>query len=516
MARADDNCFTRVVKFLIIFFLAVCPFGLSAVKILFDSSRYCETTFRALMFLFGILFMILCLSMLWMKNINKIAVAFVLFIVSFFLRVIASLLLRNDPVSDFKSCYDFAVTGIQNPTLSVFSYLGSYAITLRGFFLLIGPSILNAQILNAFVTSLIPVLIYIGSELFFPGSSEVGLIGAVFYGTYPGIVIYTSVLSCEHFSQLFIMISLILYLNLEKYKLNKTKYFFFAILSAISFGLLSLYKNILVVVFPAIFMAIFCYEILPVLMEREILARRVMKVGKILLNFLLVVVVAFFVHRAGLIVIEKNVGKYDDAKRPSVIAYVYDGLSPEGKGFWNRDAIIYIDDVMARSESRQEADYTFIKKLWDYYSPNPRQLLSVLKNKFLANWTQEAVYYYWATHGDKVLLKPDQIESMFLFGSFPTVVFGFMSLTIAFGMLIQLFKCNLEKSLFVVAGIVFLFVLMLFLIEGQGRYKSTIIPLISILFAMSCANIIYAFGRIKKRILSGNDIVVDEFQGNIL
>ena len=135
--------------------------------------------------------------MLRMKNINKIAVAFVLFIVSFFLRVIASLLLRNDPVSDFKSCYDFAVTGIQNPTLSVFSYLGSYAITLRGFFLLIGPSILNAQILNAFVTSLIPVLIYIGSELFFPGSSEVGLIGAVFYGTYPGIVVYASVLSTQ-------------------------------------------------------------------------------------------------------------------------------------------------------------------------------------------------------------------------------------------------------------------------------------------------------------------------------
>lgn len=498
MARAGDNCFTRVVKFLIIFFLAVCPFGLSAVKILFDSSRYWEPTFRALMFLFGILFMILCLSMLWMKNVNKIAVAFGLFIVSFFLRVIASLLLRNDPVSDFKSCYDFAVTGIQNPALYVFSYLGSYAITLRGLFLLIGPSILNAQILNAFVTSLIPALLYIGGELFFPDSSAVGLIGAVFYGAYPGIVIYTSILSCEHFSQLFIVTSLILYLYLEKYKSSRRKFFFFAILSAISFGFLSLYKDILVVIFPVIFMAIFCYEILPVLMEREILWRRVMKIGTILLNFLLVVVVTFFVRRVGLIVIERNVGKYEDANRLSVFAYIYDGLSPEGKGFWNRDAIIYIDDVIARSESRQEADYTFIKKLWDYYSPNPRLLLSVLKNKFLAVWTQESVYYYWAIHGDKVLLKPDQDESMFLFGSFPTVVFGFMSLTIAFGMLIELSKRRIEKSLFIVIGIVFLFVLMLFLIEGQGRYKSTIIPLISILFAMSWANIIDAFGKIKK------------------
>lgn len=206
----------------------------------------------------------------------------------------------------------------------------------------------------------------------------------------------------------------------------------------------------------------------------------------------------FFVRRVGLIVIERNVGKYEDANRLSVFAYIYDGLSPEGKGFWNRDAIIYIDDVIARSESRQEADYTFIKKLWDYYSPNPRLLLSVLKNKFLAVWTQESVYYYWAIHGDKVLLKPDQDESMFLFGSFPTVVFGFMSLTIAFGMLIELSKRRIEKSLFIVIGIVFLFVLMLFLIEGQGRYKSTIIPLISILFAMSWANIIDAFGKIKK------------------
>ena len=74
-----------------------------------------------------------------------------------------------------------------------------------------------------------------------------------------------------------------------------------------------------------------------------------------------------------------------------------------------------------------------------------------------------------------------------LFSLYPQVYFGFICMVLAIGLFFKLFdrKAVFEQHIrFIIIGCMFLFALVSILMQSQGRYKSSFIPIVCVLFGL--------------------------------
>ena len=432
-----------------------------------------------------------------------------LFLGAFLLRLIVATLLQVEPFSDFGSCYKYAINKPRNYNadyLANFPYLGAYALTLKLLFHFVTASVQNAQILDGLVTSCIPVFLYFAIKKMW-NRSDIAVAAGAFYALHPGMIIYTAVTSCEHFSQFFLALFLLFLACFYRENQNKRRWIY-AALSGIALGGVCIYKELYIILVPALLMTFFCYELLPALIDQFHNKRFDRKyLFALCARTLVIVLVGTAVYQFGVAVVQKAIVGETRSRNTSpaytLAATVYGGLSPVGRGKYSAEIKDYMLSLDNSGLTDQEKTALVWNKLLEEYRSDQEQLMPILQEKFYEDWCREETYYYWTYHGSGNVIQGTRPGKL-IFALFPSLFWTMASAVICIGLIANVFRFNSESEnfKFFVVGIVFLFTLALILMEAQARYKSNFMPAFSILYAWglssACSGTNIAVRRISK------------------
>lgn len=526
---SQETLFTKLIRWIMFSVLAIYPFGM-AVPVLWNKINGVLWIDEERLVWLLVAMPLLALLLLWrlipqqMSNKKALATCVLLFGTSVVIRLLACAVLQVQPLSDFNTCYEYAAAVSQsdefilfynqelaqysfldnnsNSYLAQFPYLGAYALTLCWFFKYVGASVFSAQLLSAIVTSAIPGLLFLAVRRV-TGKSNVGLVAGVSYLVYPSMIVYGTVPSCEHFSQFFFAVFICFLAYFFTEPLNNIKKWLYTVGAGISLAGLCVYKELLIVIAPAFLMVSFCYEITPII-SNAIKHKQIdyQKLIFILLLDVLVVLLAFYLHRQLVQVVQITILGVPVHRESLFAATLYEGLCKTGGGQWNPDVKNYVYNVLQTSESPSEASRILYMALYEEYKGDFPALWNTIYNKFLIDWCDEAVYYYW-TFSDTNIIQGYWIgEVLFYFvpNAWSLIVVSVTSL----GCVISLFSRESTRERyfdFFVSGVTFLFAIALILMEAQGRYKSNFSPVFCIVFAL-CLN------RIMNLCLSVGQLIV--------
>lgn len=418
-----------------------------------------------------------------MTKVRITAFCFFLFFLALSVRLFIISLLQAEPISDFYLCYEYAATGSGDiQYLARYYYLGAYALTLRVFLQIFGASVWNAQVWNAIITSLIPVLIYF-TVSHITGKAKAGASAGFLYAVCPSMVIYTTVPSCEHFSQFYLTAAVCVYAFYCKAEKKSRYKWVLGIAAGCLFGCTCIYKNLFLMIVPSVILTAFLYECVSIFEKGGNTAGSFAVTAA---QNTLLVAAALLVFKAGVFGVRMELKGNTDTGKGSYSAEVYKGLCIEGNGVWNQDVQQYVHEVLERQEDKKTIDRIFYGGLVRQYKDNPKELLEVLKYKFFIDWCNEN-YYHWTFSGEG-----DRIQGSFigeiLFVIVPRIFFLLFSAVIILGLLSEILReGSLQRMqfLFLIMGIISLFSAALILIEAQVRYKSNIMPLLCMFFGFS-------------------------------
>lgn len=501
----------RILLRIMLVFLALMPFCYSCIEI-FSSMRGCWDR-NGVLYILSITAVIvvgiIAISRLIPTSIDsrkKIVLLFALFSIAFVCRTFVSVLMQATPVSDFSRCFRYAVAQTNKDEefeLVKYPYLGAYAVSLKLFFNLFPMTLFSAQVMNALVASLTAIVLYLATEEMI-ANSKTALISGLMYAVYPGLVTYSSITSCEHFSQLFFTLGLYFLARARNISCsNKIKNLFYTILSGVSLGLMCLYKELYIIVVPALLVAGLCYDILPVIIRKIKTHEKKSGLCQAILKTIFLAITILCVYKASVAAVQYEICGTTYNRNTPISVVIYQGLAIESGGEWNASVKEYCSQVMEKSSTASEVNRALFDKLSSEYQGDIGKLCNVILRKIRIDFCDEGVYWYWTfSDSGKNLLQKTWVGEL-LFSLFPSAFFMFMCGIMAIGLLLQAFRHKVGGfSEFFVTGVVFLFVLMLMLIEAQGRYKSNIMPYICILYAFSCEAITYQLDRIWKKIKS--------------
>lgn len=485
----------RITQTIMCVTLAIYPFGLIAVTMWSQSIPPIGRASKILVgmaALFSLSLVILisriCKSLQHEKSKVKLCIA--LWLSGFLIRLFICVLMQSKPISDFGECYDYAAGVGYSELIGRFSYLGMYALTLKAFFQFVPASVLTAQILNCIITASISPILFLIVDCV-SGKTSLGMAASGLYLIFPSTVIYTAVPSTEHFSQFYLALTLLLWCYARKESSpSKFKWILFGA-TGLSLGALYCYKELFIVIAPAIIMACICYEIVP-LFCHTIKDRRQhwRKIGIIVLQNALIVFVALLVHGIVSRAVQITILGETYTRNSSFAITAYEGLAQEGQGSWSPEVKQYVADVIADSATETEANRTLLSELVDQYKSHIDSLFALLEKKFYINWNGEDCYYYWTFSGEGNILQGTTCGEI-LFAIYPKVFWGMTCLILAVGTFLEIFRHREKETkqfYYVVSGMLFLFTLALVIMEAQGRYKSSFTPAICIIFAFSLDN----------------------------
>lgn len=488
------------------FLLALYPFGYAIDMIFnkFDGLLWIDEQ-RLVFFLISCPLVILillyeCFPVEITKKTSAV-ICTILFCISVILRLFCSALLQVSVVSDFKDCFDYAANGYMGRIdyLAKYPYLGAYALTLRDFFRWYSPSLLNVQILNAVITSVIPIFLFLGTRRVF-GKTNVAVLAGASYVIFPSMIVYAAVPSCEHFSQLYMAAFLcaMAFFCTEK---KLAKRYIFACLAGLACGWLCVYKELMIIIAPTCIMASFCYEILPCICksmkDKKFDYKRMFHF--ILLDLFIIVLALSLSKNIIGEVQNELVGRTVDRNEPLSVS-VYEGLCKEGAGLFNDDVKLYIEQLLEQNPNSNDVNRILYSKLISDYKNNLSDLFQLIQKKFAINWCDEGVYYYW-TFGDEGNLVQSTWIGEILFSTIPSLWFMVMSAVICLGSILSLVrKDTVEQQYFdfLATGTVFLLSAGLILMEAQGRYKSNLSPQLCIMFALCMDRILGYLSLLRK------------------
>lgn len=489
-----ENLFAKVTRLIMFVALAIYPFGMipfAAWESITDSN-WGSQRFVAFAIAGAV---ILCSACIWkivpekMEGIRTSLTCFCLFLAALSLRLFMISILQAEPVSDFGSCYEYAARGSEATAglaryLAKYSYLGAYAVTLRSFLRIFGVSVLNAQILNALVTSCIPIALFLAVSRV-AGRQNIAAVAGFIYAVSPCVAIYTAVPSCEHFSQFYMAwaaCSLAFYCTAGR---HSKKRWFFGITTGILFGCVCVYKSGLArVIGPSFLMAGFCYDCVPLFVSSE-KKRMVKEIAVAAVQMIFILFAASLLNKIWMQNVQAELGAAAVQDSLPFSVGLYKNLCKEGNGVWNLGVEEHITQVLKEHDSHDEVDQILYGELFDEYGKDPKAFTDLLYHKFFVDWCDDG-YYYWTFSGSGNIVQGTWIGEV-LFVIVPRIFFMLMSITISLGLLAGIWKkepAGKMQFLFFVIGVIFLFVLALVLIEAQGRYKSNIMPFICIVFGV--------------------------------
>lgn len=511
-----SNLFARIIQKIMLITLAIYPFGLTAIEL---TKSVCAVWDRHGVYYLLALIAVVQVSMVLVtfsmsskpSTKRKVACAILLFCVSFIIRTLTACIVQTQPINDFARCFDYATSSSTltpdnplNQQLARFPYLAAYAVTLEFFFKIFPSTIFSAQVLNALVTSCIPVFLFWGTQKM-TGNARPGVLVGMTYALYQPLIVYAAIPSCEHYSQFFLALSFLILTYIAKQEYSGWRVYILSLLLGISIGLLFLYKELYFVLIPTVLMGGFCFDILPNILLR--IQRKKSQILHALSKTALVACVAIITYSGSAALVQNRLIGTNYNRSDPLMLPVYRGLAVEGRGVWSASVNEYVDSVVA--ENPEEANSILFHKLIEEYHNQPMEFIKVIWEKFKTDWCQEAVYWYWTFGVDTNILQGTWIGEL-LFAVLPNVQFMFICFGLAVGLLVQAFRKRSNAQYygyFFASGVVFLFTFMLILMEAQGRYKSSIMPMVFVLYGISVFDLIEVcremmvrlYGRIKDK-----------------
>lgn len=431
------------------------------------------------------------------KKINTLDII-QLCLIAFIIRILFAFLLNGKPEGDFFTYYDYA----SNPGKfreRMVPYFATYSFLIGIFMKLFNSeSTIIGMIFNAFFTSLIPaILFYAVKKIVNEGAAY---LAAVCYSFFPSMILYSVCFSGENISQFFMALLFLMFLCLwdaEKERNIKRVCVYF-ILSCLCAAFLNLFKPIFSLIILCVFVEELIYRIIPSIARAVKERKWVIMVRAIVVSgctLILMMGVNKLIFNCSALVMENwyNTAKISESSYgPGNFAVIaYTGLKEEGGGAWNEEVNNQVTQIREQSENYDDASDKMLAIILNQIKSSPSNFLNFLLRKMRISWADEWAYSYYSCapkeENTNLLSIP---SSHFILYVVPLI---YMNILYIGCMLEFLFGCLLKRSgvcrgegtLYIFFGG---FVLIFLILTAHERYKSTFMPLISIIAALGFYN----------------------------
>ncbi len=481
----DETLLSRVSEKVIIVLLLLLPF-IQAIRLFYERTTLTPEYIK--MFYVFLFFFVLLIAVLMIGKKSRISLSLEILIIilvtllSLFLRLADCYLLKTQPISDFRSCYYYAINGTGGAYMTDVHYLGVYAVTMKIFMGLFGQSVSSAQIFNALVTSMIPAVLYITVKYGFD-SRRAALVSAILYAVFPSMILYTGILSCENVAMFFLILTIMFLTLAWKSRAKNTKYlqWVFIALAGISCGLLNLYKPIAFMLMAAVCITEIVYFLYKAI--KDSIKSKTFMVKKVITP--IIVILSLFGFNTLITAIGTNLLYHHTGLQPqnstSYMASAFEGLYSLGKGSYKIEVKELVGNV--KNEYGNKADNILYQMLIDDIKKDPSSFYHLLENKTYRSWSSEKEYFTWATYDNASVLDLTKTKKYILAAS--DVYYIYLLLLAAAGLVIRFFRKRKANYTFIlISSVIFIIAAAFLLIESQGRYKSVVMPLLCILAGM--------------------------------
>lgn len=463
---------------------------------------------RFILCLIALVFIIIIGVMILMPpKINKkqMAVGLVLlFIGSMIPRLFVSFTMQSTPGSDFVDSVKYAMGSGEwdMEFLTTVPYHGAYAIVLKVFMRIVRSySLVTGQVFNCMITSLIPPIIFFCTKKI-AGNAKPAIGAALVYSFSPSMIVYTTMMSPEHVSQFFIALMLLIYIFFAKETEFSAKKVVLGVLFSLTYGIMCIFKELYILFAPVVMMGALCFEIIPAIGCRTMNnMEKAKKAAKILLVYLLILAVAFCVYQgliyATQVILTGTTSNLATPMNAPIMHNIYRGLSVIARGSWNAEVNEIADGIYAKYKGTPELNGAYLKQLYSEYEGRAGEFWKTIEEKIFVDWCKEGTIFWWSSRGDKAIYAGTEAGNvMFRYGPMVYLLYLYVfSVPMAWHGIGNIWKKNeASQVLFYILGTIFLFVLMLTLMECQSRYKSNMMPLLSCVWGIglwklgSCAN----------------------------
>lgn len=463
-----------IIIFSLLFLIYPTSYGITDLKI-------------SILSLFLIILFILAFKKIKIKNfINEKYYPLIVFLFAIVSRIIVVLIFNSyiTQVSNFKDALDRAYTlDFSDNFYRIFNHWTLYPAILHVIFKIFGASQLVALLTNALILSVNAVMIYkIGSILI---NKKAGLVSAFIYIIWPSNILYTLIVNPEHLGILFLLVSLYLFIKIEKSEsVNDSKLinYIYLVVIGVLLGISVYFKNFA----PVFLIAFIIYYFLNIFKTNNIkqyIKRRLL--------FLIIISCSFFLtNKVTCLVVDDIVGT--KVARNIIPGFLNIGLRGDGTLSENR-WILYENLLEKHNYNFKLANKEMLAGILDDLGNKDSD---VRKKGFFDN---KANVLFKGDHGKlDYVIESLNVENHFIVINLlnkyviplNNVYYISIFTLVGLGVIFLIKKKNLEVLLLYI--IIYGTSLMLIIVEAQNRYMYSIQPLMCILA-------VYAFINIKNK-----------------
>lgn len=426
-----------------------------------------------------------------LNNIEKYYI-FIILLLAILTRIGIVFLLNNKviQISDFEMALDVAKTGwFQTEYYQVFTHWIIYPKILSHMFKIFGTSQLIALLTNGVVLVLTSLLIYKNAITIFKNKT-LGFISSLLYILWPANILYTLIITPEHFCTFTLMLVLLLFLNLQEkgYENNRKLYLVvISLLIGVLLSISSFFKNFA----PVFIIAFIIYYFMDFLKNYEYKKdlKKAFSFNKTHFKILSVFIIMITFLSSNNIIfnkIEKDIVK---AKVVRNVAPCYLNVGLRDSGVYSPENYqMYFDTLKKYNYDYKKANREILKNLKYYLKEevNKEELKKLLDSKskiIFGNDESKLNFLSLSIQNDNILAESINTDIKEINNKYFTII--------VFLAIIGLIASNKEKNLKLFLSYLIFFggLLLILIIEGQNRYMYAIQPLLCI-GAVSGINII--------------------------
>lgn len=404
---------------------------------------------------------------------------FIIVGLTLFIRIIFVMFINSNitQISDFSTVYKNASSFSFEPFYYQKAYHYLLYTYINGLALkLFGTSQIVILLINAFVVSIVPIFLYLICNKLFNNRS-IGNIASLIYCVWPSMIIYTSIMSPDHFAMLFLTISvylLLLVLN-DINKGKTTQNWHLLILAGVCISLIGFFKNFAPILLVATFIILF----LKCLLDKKLIKLSVIAFLSISLMYL--------VTNACIFNIEENIIGNNKIMKNQFWQYAYVGLGLENDGLYSQKRYGEFHQYLKDNNMDiKAANKYFSKKLFSEIKGNFSLYPSLLYRKTTYSFAKDDAQLWWVFTSVNETYRGNHIRNI-LANIIVHINECFYILLILFTITSSIYNVVVKKNegLLLINIIIFGCCFMLLFVESQGRYKYSFEPLLCIMAACS-------------------------------
>lgn len=391
-------------------------------------------------------------------------------------RIVPAIILNENivQVSDFEKALELSSTmQFEEPYHRIFTHWILLPKITNFIFKIFGNSQLVALIFNGIICSITSILIYFVTNKI-TKNKNISFLASLLYLLWPANILYVSIFTPEHITQLLLMIGVFLILKGNEKKSNIIKLITLFI-AGIMLGMTTFFKN-----FGIVFIfALFIYYILKVIYNRDLLNKK--SISIYILSIIVVMLGNIIATKVTYSYLDKLVGK--EVSRSNTACYLLVGLDSKGNGAYNKRLYQeYFDEVINNNYNYKQANKNILNRLKDDLKNND-ELFDLLdrKARIIVGGDQSRLGFVMRSAKENGSIKVQEfIEKHILdFNDF-----YYMVLFIFLGVGILRFKKDINLEVLYIYISIYGSYLLLLLVEAQNRYSYGVNPFICILAAI--------------------------------